>query len=318
MVQVELFHIASIFLISLIASFVSLKYLMKRFRRKGIVVNDYYKKAKTELINMGGLGITFGIISGLVLSQIFSLDSIGNLLIFYFIVLTYGIFTLLDDLVDIGHRIKIIVPIFLSLPIALLINDTTIYLGFFELALGEIYLYIIAPLYIMVVANLVNMHSGFNGMQSGMSTIILATIAIKSYFVYGLANLPFVLPILGAILAFMYFNFYPSKIIEGNIGSFVVGSAIGGLLILNNFELFGIIILIPHIVNFLLYFNLRIILRKPFKKFGKVRSDGTIEAPYRSCLKWWVPYYFKADELKCSVSMYILTTVFCVIGLLLV
>lgn len=37
----------------------------------------------------------------------------------------------------------------------------------------------IVPIYVLVTANLVNMHSGFNGFASGLSAIIMAFLLLK-------------------------------------------------------------------------------------------------------------------------------------------
>ena len=71
----------------------------------------------------------------------------------------------------------------------------------------------------MVVSNLVNMHSGYNGLQSGLSSILIVTILIKSLLDDNFENIEVSVIFLGSILGFLYFNFYPASIFEGNIGS---------------------------------------------------------------------------------------------------
>ena len=173
--------------------------------------------------------------------------------------------------------------------------------------------YIVAPLYVMVVTNLINMHSGFNGLAMGLSLIILLSILTKVW-IKG-QDLIFISPILGALAAFYLFNKYPSKIFEGNVGSFTVGSAIGGLLILYNIEFFGAVILIPHIINFLMYVYWRL-KKYPFKKFGRIGPDGTLKVPNNLTLKWVFPYYFKLTEPQTITIMYLLTIFFCLIGII--
>jgi UDP-N-acetylglucosamine--dolichyl-phosphate N-acetylglucosaminephosphotransferase len=50
-------------------------------------------------------------------------------------------------------------------------------------------------------------------------------------------------------------------------------------------------------------------------KFGKLREDGTIEAPNPLTLKWVLPYYFRVKEWQVTLCMFALTTFFCVIAL---
>ena len=317
--MVDTVYNIAIFLVSLVTSFIVTRFLIKKFRKMGTkpyVVPDMYKKGKPPIPNLGGLAIIFGVIASLIVSQ-FLIQDVTKLLVFYFVVLTYGIFTLVDDLIDVGKKSKIIIPFFLALPIALLNIDTSLSLGFFQIELGTIYTYIVAPLYLMVVANLINMHSGFNGLQTGLSGILLIAITIKILLEHGVGSVYLSLPILGAVLAFWYFDRYPSKMFLGNVGSYSMGSAIGGLLILNNMEFFGVVILIPHIINFLMAVYIELV--RGFKKrkniFGKLRKDGTIEAPAYPTLKWFPAHFFRLTEKQLTYIMYALTIAFCIIGL---
>jgi len=309
-----------IFLISFLTCFIVTRILIKKFKAIGTkpyVVPDMYKKGKPPVPNLGGLAIIFGIIASLIVSQFF-VEDVARLLIFYFVVLTYGIFTLTDDLIDVGRKSKIFIPFFLALPIALLNVDTSLSLVFFQIELGAIYTYIVAPMYLMVVANLINMHSGFNGLQTGLSGILLIAITLKIAMIHGFEATYFALPVLGAVLAFWYFDRYPSKIFLGNVGSYVIGSAIGGLLILNNMEFFGVVILIPHIINFLGAVWQEVIRGNMLKEklFAKVRDDGTIEPPKFFTFKWFPAYFFRLTEKQLTYIMYLITGMFCVIGLI--
>lgn len=308
------YNMIVIFLVSFITSFFSTRFLIKKFKEKKIVVKDMYKKGKPKIPWMGGIGILIGIIAGLICAQFFVQDVI-KLLIFYLIVITFAIFTIIDDLINVGRRLKIIVPFFLALPIALLNIDTSLSLYFFQIELGVFYAYIIAPLYLMVVANLINMHSGFNGLTTGLSIILLIAIGIKVFMMSGISQLFYLMPVFGALLAFFWFNKYPSRIFEGNVGSFTFGSAIGGLLVLYNMEFFGALILIPHIINFLMYTYWRV-RGYSHVKFGKIRKDGTIAVPNNLTLKWVFPYYFRLTEKQSIWIMYALTSLFCLIGII--
>ena len=308
----------AIALASFTSTFLTTKYLIRKFKKKGIVVVDYYKKGRPKVPWMGGLAILFGIITGIILSQ-FLLPSVEKLLIFYFIVISYALFTLVDDLVDIGRKIKIIVPFFLAMPIALLNIDTSLSLYFFQIELGAIYTYLIAPLYLMVVANLINMHSGFNGLSCGLSIILMIGIAMKVLITYGLDQVYYLIPALASTLAFFYFNRYPSRIFLGNVGSYLLGSTIGGLLILYNMEFFGVIILIPHIINFLMFVYSEWVkgIIKRTTIVAKLRDDGTIEPPAYLTMKWFPAYFFKLKEWQCVLINYAITIAFVTLALAL-
>jgi UDP-N-acetylglucosamine--dolichyl-phosphate N-acetylglucosaminephosphotransferase len=166
-----------------------------------------------------------------------------------------------------------------------------------------------------VVANLVNMHSGFNGLAPGLSFLVLATLVLKAYFFGDIFDALFILCLTGAVLAYFWFEKYPSRIFWGNVGALSVGAAIGCMIVTQGFIVSGFIMLIPHTVNFLLYVYWRLRSAKyPAAKYGSQREDGTVEVPNPLTLKWVLPYYGKVSEQKATYAMFSLTAVFCAIG----
>ena len=53
------------------------------------------------------------------------------------------------------------------------------------------------------------------------------------------------------------------------------------------------------------------------KKFGGVDNSGNIVVPNRLTLKWIPNYYFKFNEKQSVMVMYSLTTIFCILGLII-
>lgn len=302
--------------ISFLTSFFAAPEFIKKLRDSGYMVRDYYKRGSPMVPTMGGLIILAGVLASLIVAQ-FVVSSVKNLLILYFIVLTFMILGLIDDLMDVGRKLKIVLPYFMALPVALLNKDTSLWLGFAELELGALYTFFVAPVYVMVVSNLINMHAGYNGLAVGLSSILLTFVGVAVWLKYGISEVAYVMPILGASLAFLYYNRYPSRVFEGNCGNFMLGSALGALLILYNLEVFGVIILLPHIANFLMYVVWR--MKKLGEvKFGEVREDGTLRVPNPLTLKWLLPYYFRMTEPQAVIVMYLLTTLFGFLGLILI
>ncbi len=306
------------FFISLIISFSITFFLIpkfiQKFKEENLVVRDYYKINKTLVPTMGGLPILMGVLSSLIILQII-FPLVEELLIFYFVIVISAVFGLVDDLINIGRKIKIIAPFFLAFPIALLNIDTSLSLIFIEIELGILFSYIIAPLYVMVVSNLINMHSGFNGVSGGVTTILIVFSAIAAFIKFNYTGLIYIAPILGAMIAFMYFNKYPSRIFLGNIGTLMIGAALGGFIIFLNLEIFGVIILIPHIINFLMfvYWKLK---GYPHIKFGKVDKNGILHVPNNLTVKWFLPYYFPMTEKKAILFCYLFSILSGIAGIL--
>ena len=268
---------------------------------------------------MGGLAIMAGIMVSIVLSQLLVTEfGSEKLMIFYFMVLVHGLFGLIDDLINIGRKIKVLAPYFMALPVILLVHDTSISSIFGSFELGSLYLFLVAPVYVMVVSNLMNMHEGYNGLSAGLSSIILFFIGIKVLMTGSLTDLFYILPLFGALLAFLWFNLYPAKIFLGNSGTLLVGAGIGGLLIVYKLEVFGIIILMPHIINFLMWMYWVLNMKKiPHVKFAKLRKDGTIEPPNGLTIKYLVAKIFRVNEPQAVALCYLITIAFGVVALVI-
>ena len=317
-----------IFLYATLSTYWATPILMKKLSRHGFVRPDKYKPGKT-FVTMAGVAMLIGILISLSLSQILlPSEDLGRLFIFYFIVIVYALYGMTDDLWGSGDGVsvlskrydKVIGVLVLSFPIATLITDTNINLFGNVWELGGFFALFLAPVYIMVVANLINLHAGYNGLATGTSWLLLLAIGIKSYMNNGLDNLLFLLPLFGALTGFIYFNLYPAKAHDGNVGAFLVGGGIGAALLTLNLEIFGVFILIPHIVNFFMDTLTIVILKKKDVRFGKLRKDGTIIAPptmkYKS-LKFLIVSLFRLNEKQATYWLWALTAAFCVVGILI-
>lgn len=96
--------------------------------------------------------------------------------------------------------------------------------GNFELG----WLYI--PLFILVIistANAVNITDGLDGLSGGLAATAFSAYAIIAYFQgnYGIAG--FCATVVGAVLAYTWFNIYPARFFMGDVGSFALGTALG-------------------------------------------------------------------------------------------
>jgi UDP-N-acetylglucosamine--dolichyl-phosphate N-acetylglucosaminephosphotransferase len=232
------------------------------------------------------------------------------------VVALFALYGMLDDMVNIGRPAKLILLYYCAYPLIPFITTSVLILPFVgEVDLSLIYLQIIIPTYVPVVANLVNMHSGFNGLAPGLSLILLSTLLLKTFLYGNIYNALFIVCLTGALLAYFFFENYPARILWGNLGALSVGAAIGALIVTQGFVVSGFIMLIPHTANFLMYVYWRLNKQKyPLTKFGHLRDDGTIEVPNPLTLKWVLPYYFRMTERHGAYAMYGLTAVFCVIG----
>jgi len=330
---------------SFILTYYAIPPAIEMLRSAGNVVEDKYKKGEVFIPNQGGTIIIFVTIIVFTFITLWkhammnfysNLDiSIGDFITdiaLLFVTVLFAVFGYVDDKVDIEHWIKIILPFFFAYPLLAIVTpehltlpllgkvdfNSEISLGVFgNLQVYTISRLIIMPIFVIIIANMVNMHSGFNGLQSGCSLIILGSIIIKS--VLDDRTTPLLVPslVFGALLAFWYFNKYPSRIIEGNVGSFFIGSTIGSILVIQGYVIFGIVVFIPHILDFLMFTYVRI-SRKTFSKFGSIGEDGAIVAPDPLKLKFLLPYYFTLTEKQTVFYLHGITALFCIVGLIVV
>lgn len=320
-------HILALIVASFAFTFLLMPIVIRRFKSLGMLAIDYYKPERRLVPTGGGVLILLSLIifyaingalalNGVKLYDLSKIEWYSALVVIYF-----GSFGLIDDFWDVGRAAKIFAPFFFSLPLSLVLpysGVTLPFIGYIEM--GDFFLLFVAPLYVMVVANLVNMHSGFNGMAAGLSAMLMLTLAAKS-FMLGKGTVFMLSCALGATLAFLWYNRYPSRIFDGNVGALSMGAAIGVGIISGGFLVSGFIMLIPHTVNFLMYVYWRIMhTLKPnderwkIVKFGKCREDGTLEVPNNLTLKWVLPYYFRMTEKQAVLAMYLLTAPFCLLS----
>jgi UDP-N-acetylglucosamine--dolichyl-phosphate N-acetylglucosaminephosphotransferase len=305
------------FLVPFLFMMLAMPYIIPKLKEKGHFVRDMYKKTLTEVPVNGGL-----------ILLLFTIFSLSVLTLFYgkvitpinytiiVVVVLFALYGMLDDMVNIGRAAKLILLYYCAYPLIPFITTTLLVSPMFgEVDLSLIYLQIIIPTYVPVVANLVNMHSGFNGLAPGLSLIVLFTLLLKTLVEGNIYNALFFVSLTGGLLAYFWFENYPARIFWGNIGALSVGAAIGCLIVTQGFLISGFIMLIPHTVNFLMYVYWRMNTQKyPMAKFGSERDDGTIEVPNPLTLKWVLPYYFRITEKQGAYAMYGLTALFCVIG----
>ena len=111
---------------------------------------------------------------------------------------------------------------------------TGIHVPYFgELALG----WFIIPLFVLVVvatANAVNISDGLDGLAGGLTSIAYGAYALISFVEgkYMLAG--FCLTVVGALLAYTWFNIFPARFFMGDIGSFALGTGLGVVAMVTN------------------------------------------------------------------------------------
>ncbi len=250
-----------ILLISFLASFVLFPAMIFRLKKAGIVGKNMHSSIQEEVAEMGGLvmvaGFGVGIFTVIAVKTFFnifpSIDLISILVALstILIVVLIGIF---DDLVSMPQQVKAFMPLLAALPLIVIKEGSTFikipFLG--NINFGLLYTLVIIPLEVTIAANAVNMLAGFNGLEVGMGIIAVGSLAIIAYLLGKITVLVILLATLGALLATLYYNWYPAKILVGDVGTLSIGAIIAAVVIMGNFEITGAILLIPYIIDFLI------------------------------------------------------------------
>lgn len=269
-------------------------------------------KMKSETPTMGGLLIIFAIfISTLLWANLTN----PYVWIALFTLLSFGLIGFLDDrrkillrnAKGVLKRYKLIMEIFLSLIIGLTLYLLSHY-GLFDLHLsvpffkkftpflGIFYIFWIV-LIIVSSSNAVNLTDGLDGLATGATLIAGSTFTALAYTAGHAVwatylNIPkvplageltiFMGALVGACLAFLWYNSYPAQIFMGDVGSLSLGASIGvvGIMIKQEFLLFfagGLFVLealsvLIQVIYFRLSKGKRVFLMSPlhhhFEKLG--------------------------------------------------
>jgi UDP-N-acetylglucosamine--dolichyl-phosphate N-acetylglucosaminephosphotransferase len=244
-------------------------------KAKKIVSTDLNKPGKPLVPKYGGIVIVFGFVIASLISLQLQSASLNHTLMLAAICSTIiiALLGILDDVLDIPDRYRVIIPVFAALPLMVVKagNSTMNFIFFtvnFDLGvhvlplLGPVslnlYTLLLVPIGVVACSNLVNLLAGFNGLEGGVGAvaslfIALAAVILHSWGYPGTVEASFLMfALFGACAAFLAFNWYPAKMFPGNAATYLIGAAIVSAVVIGNMERVGVIALTPQIIEFLL------------------------------------------------------------------
>lgn len=283
---------------SILASFLSvlafMPYWIKRAKKSGLTGKDMNKKDKPEVAELGGiiviLGFLIGVLGYLAIDTFYfshtdAQNQLGRDLQIAAALLTVMIITiigLVDDILGwkIGLRQwqKPLLAAFAALPM-MVVNAGTSKLAvplIGVMDIGILFPLILIPIAISGASNAFNMLAGYNGLEAGMGIIILSALGYRAWTTQNgwVAVIAFCM--VAALLAFYFFNKYPSKIFPGDSMTYPVGATIAIIAILGNIERLALFLFIPYFIEFILKF--RGLMQK--ESFAIPNEDGSLRKPY--------------------------------------
>jgi UDP-N-acetylglucosamine--dolichyl-phosphate N-acetylglucosaminephosphotransferase len=281
-----------IFIVAALASFATtflvVPWLIKNLKNTSAVGRDLNKAGAPQIPEMGGLAVVIGFYVGVNVLTIWGENNLSSSIFYLSLLAVLGaaVTGIMDDLFSLRQRVKAFLPFIFAIPLGSLMVDTsnTILMG---VDFGILMLFI-APFGITSAANAANMLEGFNGLGVGLGIIITSSMIAISFITGQTEGLFLLFPLLGALVAFLWFNKYPAKIFPGDSMTLFVGATIACAAIISNLKGYGAILFIPMIIEFALK------AKGHFRaeNYGKINGDGNltydgrVESMAHLVMKW--------------------------------
>ena len=237
-------------LVAFITTFFTLRLWIPAAKRFGLVGKDINKHDHPEVAEAGGfavvLGIALGLFTYLFLKAVWGTGThLAEIYATIATIIFAGFVGFVDDILGwkkgLPQWFKPLLTLFLALPFTTLALLYPQYNSFAVFGIPTwAYALILVPIGVVGASNAVNMLAGYNGLEAGLSSIILFFLGLKAYTLGNLwiAYMAFIG--LSALLAFLYYNWYPAKVFPGDTLTYAMGAYIAALAILGNLELFAV------------------------------------------------------------------------------
>jgi phospho-N-acetylmuramoyl-pentapeptide-transferase len=136
-----------------------------------------------------------------------------------------------------------------------------------DLAVG----WLMIPLFafaVIATGNAVNISDGLDGLAGGLLAIAYGAFGVISLLQAHALLAGFCFTVLGALLAYLWFNIYPARFFMGDVGSFALGTTLGVVAMLTNsfllLPVIGIIFVIEAGSSMVQIFSKKVFHRKVF------------------------------------------------------
>jgi Fuc2NAc and GlcNAc transferase len=182
----------------------------------------------------GGLAIVLGVAAATIMGLWFGASGDRAIGAALGVAVLHGLLGAVDDVYDLGARFKLVVQTALALvfaalsapPIAFVVTDTLILGVPAWLAILGI------ALWLVVVTNAVNFMDGSNGLVAGSIAIVAAGLGLTALNAGAVMIALALIPLAGACLGFLPFNFPRARLFQGDTGALFAGSLIAMLAVI--------------------------------------------------------------------------------------
>lgn len=255
-------------LIAFLITFLTMPSLIKRLKKAEIVGKDIHKLAKPEVAEMGGIGILLGFAIAIMVGVYLCPQWQSQLTITLIVILLTGIIGMVDDLIMLSSKEKLIFLWIAGLPIMWVTppNVSIIYM-------------LLIPVAVSIASNLTNMLAGLNGIETGLGIIALTSLTLSCIIMnkFDVAIISF--SMLGALIAFLFYNKYPANVFPGDVGTLIIGACIAIIAFIGRVKIIAFIVLLPNIIDGVLKFYSAGVMERQNFKPTQVNEEGQLIAP---------------------------------------
>jgi len=250
--------------IALVAVLFIMPHFINRMKDQGFVGKDMNKYSKPMVTELGGavvfLGFAFGIFSAVFLSTYLNVFPLNLSVLFasFCTIAMIAFIGVIDDISGWKKGIRqwqhALFPVIAALPLmAIQAGDTSMFLPFLgTINFGIIYSLIIIPIGITGASNAFNMLAGLNGLETGQGVLLTGTLTIIAILTGQTTAAILGIAMVGALLAFLKFNWFPAKVFGGDSLTLMVGANLAVMSIIGNMETFGVMIIGLYVIEFLI------------------------------------------------------------------
>jgi UDP-N-acetylglucosamine--dolichyl-phosphate N-acetylglucosaminephosphotransferase len=330
MVDVTALILLESFLISFAVCLLTLPRYIKRAKKAGVTGKDIHKPGSPVIAESGGVILVLAYMLGLFFFIPFNSSFISNaneslnleIVGTAATVMLTAFIGFADDIYEIRWRIKVLTPLLGGVPLAVLrlSNEAiTTPFGVWNFAdfgsIGAVLFAVILLFAVTASANAINMYAGLNGQEAGSVLIMSLALLFLAYRFRIAIGCIILVPFIGALIAFLYFNWYPSRVFPGDVGTLSMGAVLACVAILASLERAAVIMFIPYFINAILFFIGKL-KRAPPPRDGQMNSDGTLPAPSIWSLRSVILRLHPMKEQAMTATMLLLVGFFSVIGML--
>lgn len=193
-------------------------------------------QAKAGTPTMGGFLIILGFLFAVLITGSFSMNS----LIVVLSIVLFGLIGFIDDFIKVVMKQNLGLRAYQKVILQLIFGAVVVMAGYYhnpdilipftglKIQLGVVFIPLMI-LYFMFVSNAVNLTDGLDGLASGVTVVVGLFLTAAALKLGSQENAVLSLALVGATLAFLYYNRHPAKIFMGDTGSLAIGGALCGI-----------------------------------------------------------------------------------------